>query len=405
MLNFTYEYKLIPTIAQIAEIERTLKVCKSVWNYALAERKDWINSRKCLVNACSLEKEYIIPADAKFPNYHVQAKALTEARKNNSELKSVNAQVLQQVLRTEDRAWEDIRKRNFGFPRFKNVVRMRSFVFPQFKSNPVDGNKIKLPQLGWVKFRKSREIAEGFKVKQARVVRRATGYYLMLSIQLDIDVVNPIPHGHALGIDIGLDKYLATSDGELINRPKFFNSLHRKLKLLQRRLRNKQKGSNNRFKLNKRIAKLHEKIAAARKDFQFKLAHNLCEEVGMIFVEDINFRSWAKGMLRKHTLDANFGQFFQILEYVAWKTDTYFEKVDKNYTSQICPNCETLVGKKLLSERIHNCPACGYTTNRDVAAAQVIRNKGLVAVGQPVNQNACGDVLTGTNLVSLVKSL
>ncbi|WP_245562103.1 zinc ribbon domain-containing protein [Stanieria cyanosphaera] len=47
-------------------------------------------------------------------------------------------------------------------------------------------------------------------------------------------------------------------------------------------------------------------------------------------------------------------------------------------------------GKKLLSERIHNCPACGYITNRDVAAAQVIRNKGLVAVGHPVNQNACG---------------
>ncbi|AFZ35388.1 transposase IS891/IS1136/IS1341 family [Stanieria cyanosphaera PCC 7437] len=395
MLNFTYEYKLIPTKSQIAEIERTLGICKSVWNYALAERKDWVNFRKCLVNACSLEKEYIIPADTKFPNYHVQAKALTKARANNSELKSVNAQLLQQVLRTLDRAWEDIRKRNFGFPRFKNAVRMRSFIFPQFKSNPVKGNKIKLPQLGWVKFRKSREIPEGFQVKQARVVRRATGYYLMLSIQLDVNVVNPIPHGHALGIDIGLDKYLATSDGELINRPKFFNSLHRKLKLLQRRLRNKQKRSNNRFRLNRRIAKIHEKIAATRKDFHFKLAHKLCEQAGMIFVEDIDFKSWAKGMLRKHTLDASFGQFFQILQYVAWKTDTYFLEVDKNYTSQICPNCETKGGKKLLSERTHNCPACGYTTNRDVAAAQVIRNKGLVAVGQPVNQNACGDVSSG----------
>uniref|UniRef100_UPI00262EB225 transposase n=1 Tax=Crocosphaera sp. TaxID=2729996 RepID=UPI00262EB225 len=83
-----------------------------------------------------------------------------------------------------------------------------------------------------------------------------------------------------------------------------------------------------------------------------------------------------------------FGQFFNILAYVCWKRDVYFLKVDKDYTSQICPNCNTQTGKKSLSNRIHYCPNCGYTTNRDVAASQVIRNRGLVAVGQPVNENA-----------------
>ena len=61
---------------------------------------------------------------------------------------------------------------------------------------------------------------------------------------------------------------------------------------------------------------------------------------------------------------------------------------------------QKLLGKKLLSERTHICPVCGYTTNRDVAAAQVIRNRGKVAVGQPVKQNACGDVLTGADQAS-----
>ncbi|WP_204101761.1 MULTISPECIES: helix-turn-helix domain-containing protein, partial [Spirulina sp. CCY15215] len=90
--------KLVPNEKQIEVIENTLRVCRAVWNYALRERKDWINSRKCPVNACSLDKEYIIPADKPFPNYNNQAKQLTEVKKTNPWLKSVNAQVLQQVL-------------------------------------------------------------------------------------------------------------------------------------------------------------------------------------------------------------------------------------------------------------------------------------------------------------------
>lgn len=80
----------------------------------------------------------------------------------------------------------------------------------------------------------------------------------MLSLQLDVDVPDIPVHGHALGIDLGLEKFLATSDGELVARPKFFNSLHRKLKLLQRRLKPKKKGSNNRRQLGRKIARVHE---------------------------------------------------------------------------------------------------------------------------------------------------
>ena len=79
------------------------------------------------------------------------------------------------------------------------------------------------------------------------------------------------------------------------------------------------------------------------------------------------------------------GQFFTILESVCSQTDTYFEKVNKNYTSQICSQCNTHTGKKDLSVRLHECPECGYTTDRDVAAAQVIRNRRLKAVGMPEN--------------------
>ncbi|WKT84485.1 MULTISPECIES: helix-turn-helix domain-containing protein [unclassified Thermosynechococcus] len=74
-------------------------MCRQVWNDALRERKDWIASRKCPVNACSVRSEYIIPADAPYPSFNVQCQRLTQAKQTNPDLASVNTQALQQVLK------------------------------------------------------------------------------------------------------------------------------------------------------------------------------------------------------------------------------------------------------------------------------------------------------------------
>jgi putative transposase len=406
VLSLTFEYKAIPTPEQVQMIEHTLTVCRKVWNFALRERKDWLNSRKCQINACSISGEYIIPTDAPYPNYYEQANALTKAKLEFPELKRVNAQVLQQVLRKLETAFVDMRRKGAGFPRFKNRYRMRSYVYPQLpKAQFFRGNQIKLPQLGWLEYVNSREIPDGFVVKQARIVRKASGYFVMMTLECDVSFADVMPHGHSVGIDLGLDKFVATSDGDVVDRPRFLSSLHRKLKLLQRRLKNKLHGSNNRHKLNRKIARLHQRISDTRKDWHFKLAHKLCDGAGMIFVEDIDFRVWAKGMFSKHTLDAGFGQFVRIVQWVCWKRGVYCALVDKDYTSQVCPQCDAHTGKKELKDRVHACPECGYTTHRDVAAAQIVRNRGLSEVGRILDnkENACGDGLTGTGN-SLVKS-
>lgn len=395
MLNLSYEFKLKPTQEQVQEIEHIMTVCRKVWNYALRSRKDWLKSRNSPVNACSIVSEYIMSPDEPYPNYAKQCKALTEAKKTFGELKTVNAQVLQQVLRRLETAFLDMQRKQMGFPRFKNQYRMRSFVFPQMLKNCLSSNQIKLPQLGWVEFIKSRDIPDGFKIKQVQIVRKASGYFVIMSLQCDVSVPDPIPSGHPLGIDLNLANFLATSDGEIIARPRFLGLLSRKIKLLQRRLKHKKKNSNNRRKLNQKIARLHQRVSDIKKDWHYKLAHHLCDSAGMIFVEDINFKAWAKGMFRKHTLDASFGQFLSILRWVAWRRGVFFAKVNKDYTSQQCPECGTYTGKKELDERIHSCPACNYTCNRDVAAAQVVRNRGVSAVGQIVEQVAFGGVLTG----------
>ena len=136
---------------------------------------------------------------------------------------------------------------------------MRSFVFPQMLKNCIKGNRIKLPQLGWVKFRQSRPLPDGFLVKQARIVRKATGYFVILSLHSDVDIPQPIPHGHPKGLDIGFISAVVTSDNEPIPRPRFLNKYSRELKRLQRMLKKKQKGSCGWKKLQKRIARLHFK--------------------------------------------------------------------------------------------------------------------------------------------------
>ena len=101
-------------------------------------------------------------------------------------------------------------------------------------------------------------------------------------------------------------------------------------------------------------------------------------------------------MLSSSSADAGFGQFVNILQWVCWKTDTYFAKVDKDGTSQTCPNCGVHTGKKTLDVRIHNCSECGYNTTRDVAASQEIRNRGINALGHSVLENVCGLRATGS---------
>jgi putative transposase len=384
VFSLTYEFKLKPTKAQIAIFEDWLEQCRRVYNYALAERKDWFRSRSCAINACSLHSEYIIPVDTKRPTYASQCKGLTEARARILALNAVQVHVLQQTLKRLEQAFVSMWEQGHGFPRFKKVGTMRSFMFPQMGVNPVQNSAVKLPKIGWVKFRQSREIPDGTTLKQVRIVRRASGWYAMLTLQWDCHVSDVMPHGEAIGVDVGISHFAAVSNGKLFPNPRPFKKLERKLRLLQQRVSRKVKGSNNRRKAQVRVSNLHERIANTRKNYYWLLAHNLCDWAGTIFVEDLNLKGLARGFLGKHCLDAGWGQFFQVLEQCCRKRRVFFLKIDSKKTSQICPNCLVETGKKELSERIHSCSHCGYTTDRDVAAAQVVLIRGLAAVGHTV---------------------
>jgi putative transposase len=294
-------------------------------------------------------------------------------------LSEVPSQVLQQAVKQLHRGWEYFQARGFGFPRFKKYGQFKSLLFPQFRENPVTNLHVKLPKIGAIPINLHRPIPNGFTVKQVRIIRKADRWYASINIQCDVSVPNPMPHGHPVGVDIGLEKFLATSDDVLVKPPKFFKGLQSKLKSLQRRLSRKQKRSHNYERQRIKVARLHHTIDNTRKDFHFKQAHALCDPGDMVFMEDLDYRVSAKGMFGKHMLDGAFGQFRTIVKYVCWKRGKFFAQVDARGTSQTCPNCGGEV-RKDLSVRVHNCPDCGYITDRDVASAMVIKNRGIALI-------------------------
>ncbi|MEW6491484.1 MAG: transposase [Cyanobacteriota bacterium] len=397
MLTLNYRYRIYPDIAQQETLVEWMDICRGAYNYARREIKDWCDSRKCLIDRCSLEKEYIISTGKLFPNEINQLNNLPKAKKEFPRLSLVPSQVLQQTIKQLHIGWKYFQCRGFGLPRFKKYGQFKSLLFPQFKENPVTDLHLKLPKIGAIPINLHRPLPSGFVVKQVRIIRKADCWYASINLQCDVSVPDPMPYGHPIGVDVGLEKFLATSDGVIVKPPKFFKNLQSQLKLLQRRLSRKKKRSKNSEKQRLKVAQLHHQIDNTRKDFHFKQAHALCDAGDMIFMEDLDYRVSAKGFLGKQMLDAGFGQFRTIVKYVCWKRGKFFAEVDARGTSQLCPECNG-EAKKDLSIRIHQCHHCGYRTDRDVASGQVIRNRGIdliSTVGQTGMKTACAVGLPG----------
>jgi putative transposase len=122
------------------------------------------------------------------------------------------------------------------------------------------------------------------------------------------------------------------SDGSFQEHPKFFKAMQGKLKLLQRRAVRTQQGSHNWEEAQIEVARMHHRIANRRQDFHLKTAHKLCDQAQTIFAEDLNVnlnvKGLTRGMLRNDCVDAAFGQFLSLMEWVCWKRGVYFAKVN-----------------------------------------------------------------------------
>lgn len=401
----SYQYQLKPTYEQRCRMTRWVDMLRHQYNYLLADRFDWWEMNRCSINACPLVGSIAEPREQS--TYYSQKRSLVQLKEERPWYKEIHAHVLQDVVKRVDLAFQrwlkgDSNGNRSGKPRFKGKNRYRTMAFPSMPKGPVKGNKIKFPKLGEIKFIQHRPLPEGFKTKRALITKKADGWYVTLTLEdksvpdspsLDIKPTQD----NSLGIDAGLEYFVACSDGSTKEPPKFYRHAEEKLTKLQVKRDQKTKCSKPRRKLNQRIARLHQRIARQRKQWHYELAGELLDKSDVLFVEDLQVSNMtrrakpkldkdgkyvpngqsAKSGLNKSFADAGIAGFLnEILPYKAEKAGKKVIKVNPQGTSQHCSNCLNRVPKEL-SDRWHSCPHCGIELQRDVNSGILIKKVGL----------------------------
>ena len=380
----TYQYKLNPTPKQVSTMEVWGELLRRHYNYALGQRLDGLRRTRCQIDRCSIVCEPIGGIPAKV-DYYSQASELRQTKELFPEYKNIYADCQQQNLMRLDKAWKrwlipDKTGKRGGRPRFKKRGDICSFTFPRVNSPKagahLTGNILKLSKIGEIEVILHRPIPDGFTIKQATLVRKADGWYVSFSLE-DDTVPEPIPVDEiksAVGIDVGLEKFLATSDGQAVVIPQFYRKSQQRLARQQRQLARMEKGSNNYQRQTNKVACLHLHVARERKEFHYQVAHWLCDQYDLVAFENLNIKGLARTRLAKSILDAAWGSFLNILQAVAVKRGKWALGDDPRGTSIECSSCGERVEKTLI-DRVHDCPHCGLVIDRDCNSGKNILNR------------------------------
>lgn len=353
----TYKYRIYPNKEQRSSIDQHLIEACRLYNAALEHR---IGTYK---------------ATGKSVSYYDQAAELKDIRSDGT-CGIANYSACQAVLRKVDKTFKAFfgrvkKGKKAGFPRFKSSLRYHTVEFPSYGDGcKLKGSKVYLQGIGNINIRLHRPV-EG-KIKTVTVTRKNGKYYVCFCSSIE-NTPEAIGLGSSVGIDMGLESFLITSDGEFVDNPRYLKHAQRKLRVLQRAVSRKKKGSNSRKKAVTLLAKQHEHIHNQRRDFAHKLADRLVKENTDIYIEDLNIKGLASGMLAKSVNDASWGMFFNFLSYKAENAGKRLIKVDPRGTSQRCHNCGNTVAKGL-AVRKHVCTECGISCHRDLnSALEILR--------------------------------
>ena len=368
----TYKYRIYPTARQSEELSGWLETCRRLYNHSLYERKVAYEYAKASLN------------------YYDQAKTLKAAKQEDTFLKQVHSQVLQDVLKRLDKAFRNFFRRvkageTPGYPRFKSHDRYDSFTFPQ-NGYKIDGDgKLKLSKIsGAIKLKQHRALPVDGVVKTCAVKREAGNqWYVCFVVHLPAVPITQVEAiKEVVGVDLGLNAIATLSNGEKIPNQKWLRTSARKLAKEQRKLSRKKKGSANRRKQRIQVAKVHQQITNQRRDHHHKLSRALVDRYELIAFEDLKIRNMVRNKyLAKSISDAGWDQLVSYTTYKAEEAGKVVVKVDPKGTSQLCSCCGTEV-KKTLAVRTHKCPVCGLVMDRDENAALNILGRGLAKVGQ-----------------------
>jgi putative transposase len=383
MLN-VLKARIYPNQQQEIALNRNLGCARFVWNYYLNKTKNQYQEIGKGMTYCQMAKDL------------TQLKKLSDFEW----LQESTAATLQQVLKNLESALKNFFSKRVKFPKFKSKYKKQSIRYPE--GCLIKNNGLKLPKLGIVKAKLSKEISG--KIKSVTVSKTSTGKYFA-SILFESEDLMINKTSKVSGIDLGLSSLVTVFDGEKtykIDSIKPTRKYTKRFKRRQQKLSRRVKGSNNRKTAIKEVAKIHEKITNTRQDFLHKLSRKLVDENQVIVAEDLCLKGLVRTKLAKSIHDAGFGMLLNFLSYKLEREGGKLVQVDRFYPStKTCSCCGFKNDLINLSVRDWVCPNCQTHHDRDENAAKNLRQEGLRILlantdGQSEFQ-ACGETVRLVN--------
>lgn len=381
----SYKTEINPTFKQKQIINRTIGVCRYVYNFYLAHNREIYETEERFISGVDFSKwlnNEFIP--------------------NNPELhwiKDVSSKSVKQSIMNAERAFKNFFKKKSGFPRFKK--KSKSNVKMYFVKTdtkviiPCERHKIKIPTLGWVRLKEKGYIPTNPSthiIKSGTVSYKAGRYYVSVLVD-EQKQQTPALNNFGIGIDLGLKDFAICSNGRTyknINKCSQIRKLEKKLRREQRslsrkyenykKLNNNLKGvatRQNILKQKLKVQRLYQRLDNIRTDYINKVISELAKTTPMwITIEDLN----VSGMMKNKHLSKAIAQqkFFEFRTKLLAKCNEYgieLRIVDRFYpSSKTCHNCGSIKSDLKLSDRIYHCDECGYTEDRDYNASLNLRD-------------------------------
>ena len=376
----TRRFLLQPTARQRIALERLFDVQRELYNAALEERRGaWRWERRSV-------------------SRYEQFKELTGWDHPVLEFGVVPARG---TLARLDRAFVAFYRRcrsgeRPGFPRFKAKTRFNSVDYGDrscwaYRAN---SSRVSFLGVGAVRFSPHRR---GMPGRPKTCVLRREGRRFAVHVVFEVDQPEPrAPTGRFVGIDLGVEELVSTSDGERVTNPRHLRHSAERLAAAQRVVAGRKRGSHRRRKAAQRVEAIHRKIANQRRDLHHHVSKALVARYDLIAHEELAITNMvrrpaprpkleggyhpngaaAKAGLNREILAAGWGQLLRKLSYKAEEAGRELIAVDPRHTSMTCAVCGFVDGGNR-SGAVFRCLRCGHEAHADVNAAQNILRAGL----------------------------
>ena len=307
---------------------------------------------------------------------------IAKLRKRQSRWQRIGSQAVQDICQRIEKAYQLFfkhHKKGVKPPGFKKARKYKSFTLKQAGYKFLGGNRIKIGNRVF-QYWNSREI-EG-KIKTLTLKRTPLGELFMVVVVDSVDEPETkFETGNIAGFDFGLKTFLTCSEGFKVESPLFFKQGLNAIRKTCKQLSRKQKGSKQREKTRKHLVRQYEKIANQRRDWVWKLAHELTNKFDVLYFETLNLKGMQRLWGRK-IHDLALREFLSILEWVAQKKGKLVVYRDQWFpSSKMCSKCGHVLESLDLKIREWRCPSCHALHDRDENAATNIKMGGSPSIG------------------------